>query len=50
MLQNFGGWEIDSGSEGFFDVDLKNDKVVLHFHWNESVDRPETLYRGEIDV
>ena len=50
MLQNFAGWEIDSGSEGFFDIDLKNDQVVLHFHWNESVDRPETLYRGEIDV
>ena len=50
MLQNFGGWEIDSGSEGFFDIDLENDKVVLHFHWNEQVDRPETLHREEIDV
>lgn len=49
MLQNFGGWEIDSGSEGYFDVDLENDKVVLHFHWNEQVDRPETLHREEID-
>lgn len=49
MLQNFGGWEIDSGSEGYFDIDLENDKVVLHFHWNEQVDRPETLHREEID-
>ena len=49
MLQNFGGWEIDSGSEGFFNIDLENDKVVLHFHWNEQVDRPETLHREEID-
>lgn len=49
MLQNFGGWEIDSGSEGFFDIDLENDKVVLHFYWNEQVDRPETLHREEID-
>lgn len=49
MLSEFGGWEIDSGSEGFFDIDLENDKVVLHFHWNEQVDRPETLHRAEID-
>jgi hypothetical protein len=49
MLQEFGGWEIDSGSEGFFNIDLENDKVVLHFHWNEQVDRPETLHREEID-
>jgi len=49
MLGEFGGWEIDSGSEGFFDIDLENDKVVLHFHWNENVDRPETLHRAEID-
>jgi hypothetical protein len=49
MLSQFGGWEIDSGSEGFFDIDLENDKVVLHFHWNEQVDRPETLHRAEID-
>lgn len=49
MLEQFGGWEIDSGSEGFFDVDLENDKMVLHFHWNENVDRPETLHRAEID-
>ena len=49
MLSEFGGWEIDSGSEGFFDIDLENDKVVLHFHWNEQVDRPETLHRSEID-
>jgi len=33
----------------FFDIDLENDKVVLHFHWNENVDRPETLHRAEID-
>ena len=49
MLQEFGGWEIDSGSEGFFNIDLENDKVVLHFHWNEQLDRPETLHREEID-
>ena len=49
MLSQVGGWEIDSGSEGFFDIDLENDKVVLHFHWNEQVDRPETLHRAEID-
>lgn len=49
MLGEFGGWEIDSGSEGFFDIDLENNKVVLHFHWNEQVDRPETLHRAEID-
>jgi len=49
ILSQFGGWEIDSGSEGFFDIDLENDKVVLHFHWNEQVDRPETLHREEID-
>jgi len=50
MLGEFGGWEIDSGSEGFFDIDLENDKVVLHFHWNEQVDRPETLHREEIET
>ena len=50
MLQNFGVWEIDSGSEGFFNIDLENDKVVLHFYWNEQVDRPETLHREEIET
>jgi len=50
MLQNFGGWEIDSGSGGFFDIDLENDKVVLHFYWNEQVDRQETLHREEIET
>lgn len=49
ILGEFGGWEIDSGSEGFFDIDLENDKVVLHFHWNEQVEKPETLHREEIN-
>lgn len=41
MLSDYGGWEINEGSQGRFYVDVEDRLINLFFTWNEEVEYPE---------
>lgn len=44
MLENFGGWEINEGSQGNFYVNPKERTVRLEFSWNTEITLTETVW------
>lgn len=42
MLSDYGGWEINEGSQGRFYVNVEDRLINLFFTWNEEVEYPET--------
>ncbi len=44
MLSNYGGWEINEGSQGYFIFDLKNKTVELNHTMNVEESESKTLY------
>lgn len=41
MLEDYGGWENNEGSQGRFYVNVEDRKIDLYFSWNEEVEYPE---------
>lgn len=41
MLEDYGGWENNEGSQGRFYVNVEDRKIDLYFAWNEEVEYPE---------
>ena len=41
MLEDYGGWEINEGSQGRFHVNVEDRLINLVFTWNEEVEYPE---------
>lgn len=37
MLSNFGGWEINEGSQGTFKIDTRTKEITLYFGYNNEV-------------
>ena len=42
MLEDYGGWEINEGSQGRFYVKVEDRVIELFFTWNEEVEYPQT--------
>ena len=44
MLENYGGWEINEGSQGNFSVNPTDRTIRLEFSWNTEVELTETIW------
>ena len=44
LSDNFGGWEINEGSDGEFVFDFNNNEVTLNHIYNTDVDESDTIY------
>ena len=44
MLENYGGWEINEGSQGTFFVNPTERSIRLEFSWNTEVTLTETIW------
>lgn len=49
LERNFGGWEINEGSSGFFLFDLKNKTVELNHTNNTEVEEEDTVFEESFD-
>lgn len=45
MLENYGGWEINEGSQGRFYVDPTERTITLNFNWNQEETKNETVWQ-----
>lgn len=43
LEENFGGWEINEGSQGFFTFDLNNNIIELEHTYNEEVNETDEI-------
>jgi hypothetical protein len=43
LEKNYGGWEINEGSQGYFVFDTKNNIIELEHTYNELVEETEDI-------
>lgn len=47
--RNFGGWEINEGSQGTFDIHTDDNEIILHIGVNEEGTETSTIYTKQIN-
>lgn len=50
LESNFGGWEINEGSQGRFDFDLESGKVEVHHTYNENASKSDTIWEEKFGL
>lgn len=49
LESNYGGWEINEGSSGYFNFDVTKKQVYLDFGWNNENTECDTIYEEKFD-
>jgi hypothetical protein len=50
LESNYGGWEINEGSNGSFIFNTEKNEVILDFAWNNENTECDTIYEEKFDI